>query len=175
MRTWQKLALLGLLAGCKQMGTATVNPGDGTPPPPVPGSEIQLADSEDHLTAGVMSNRFNFLNLPELWVRVIVPDAPHETVLHLSFVSPRGWTAYKVDTPFTYDPNGGQMMMPGMQAPTGMQVIKTVQGGVAMDRGLALPGTTLSHYAEDGDWQVQATIDGMPGMITATANVASAL
>jgi hypothetical protein len=175
MRTWQKLALLSLLAGCKQMGTATVNNSGGPQQPPPAGSSMQFSDSEDDLNAGVMGNKFNFYNLPELWVRVIVPDAPHQTVLHLSFVSPRGWTAYQVDTPFTFDPNGGQMMMPGQQAPVGMSVIKTVQGGVAMDRGLAIPGSTLGHYAEDGDWTVNANIDGMPGTITATATVASAL
>ena len=145
-------------------------PPDPGGPPPI-GSAIELSDSRLGIENGVLKTAFNFSALDELWVRVITPQMPKATMLHLQFVNPKGVLTYSDDAAFTTDPAGGQMMHAQMGEPLNMNPVLAVPGGSALDRGLPIGGTSFIRYPEDGDWQVQATLEGVPGMITAPMHV----
>jgi hypothetical protein len=173
------MVLFGLLAGCKPGGAGgPVTPApmpDLSPPAPVPstpppiGSRIELASTQRNLQEGVTATSFSFFNQSELWVRVITPAMPKATQLHLKFFSPKGLLIYDDESAFTTDPGGGQMMMMG--EPVDMQVVKSIPGGSALDRGLPLGGTPFMRHPQEGMWRVEATLDGVPGMITTTMSV----
>src|SRR4029453_14360029 len=147
------MVLFGLLAGCKQPGATTggtttggtttggTTAGGPMPdlsmagPPPI-GSRIELASTKQNLQEGVTATSFSFFNQSELWVRVITPAMPKATQLHLKFFSPKGLLIYDDESAFTTDPGGGKMMMMG--EPIDMQVVKSISGGSALDRGLPL-------------------------------------
>jgi hypothetical protein len=139
-----------------------------TGPPPV-GSRIELASTKQNLEAGVTSTSFSFFNQSELWVRVITPAMPKAAQLHLKFFSPKGLLIYDDESAFTTDPAGGQMMMMG--EPIDMQLVKSIPGGSALDRGLPLGGTPFIRHPQEGMWRVEATLDGVPGMITTTMSI----
>jgi hypothetical protein len=120
----------------------------------------------------VTSTHFNFGYQPELWIRVIEPQMPQQTMMHLTILHPKGWAAFTDDAAFTLDPTGGPgMMHPATGQAMRMNVVTPVPGGVALDRGIPLPGTPMIRFPEEGDFQVQATVDGLPGMLATTMSV----
>jgi len=167
------LFLLVVLSGCKGMtggSMMSTDPPSQSGPPPI-GSEIKLSNSQMGIQNGLFLTAFNFSDLDELWVRVITPQMPKLTMLHLAFVNPKGVLTYTDDSAFTVDPSGGQMMYPQMGEQITANPVISVPGGSALDRGLPVGGTAFIRYPEEGDWQVQATLEGVPGMITANMHV----
>ena len=164
MRIWQIAALMGLLAACKPAGMGNNNmPPDMAMVPAPAGSQLLLSTALTGLQAGSFVTLLNFYDLGEMGVRVIAPSIPSPTVLHLKFLNPRGGLVYEDDTAWSMSPGGTMGMTdPPMQIKTALPVA----GGVQMDRGIQVAGTSFSKYFEEGDWQVQATLDGVPGTIT---------
>ncbi len=160
-----------LMAGCRNGGTVGGEP-PGQPPGPAPaGSSILLSDSQRSLEAGLTSTSFNFYDLPALWVRVLTPQMPRSAMLRLAFMNPKGVVVYSDESMFTTDPAGGIVMHPVMGSPMSLNVIKPTIRGSALDRSVPVTGTSFTRFPEEGDWQVQATIDGVPGMITSPMQV----
>lgn len=167
------LLLLVALSGCKGMapGTTTSPPPPDQPGPAPAGSAILLSNSRLGIENGVFLTAFNFSALDELWVRVITPQMPKTAMLHLQFVNPKGVLTYTDDAAYTTDPSGGQMMHQQLGDQIPMNPILSIPGGSALDRGLPIGGTSFVRYPEEGDWQVQARLDGVPGMITTPMHV----
>jgi hypothetical protein len=164
MRSTFKMALLMVvLAGCKSSSGGNNNNPDGSTPAPA-GSAILISDSVADLQAGVYFTSLSVYDLRQMGVRVSTPSIPSPTVLHLQFLSPKGVPVYTDDSAWSMDPSNTSMPMTNPP----MQVSQAVANGglTQMDRGIPVTGTTITRYFEEGDWTVQATIDGVPGVIS---------
>jgi hypothetical protein len=161
--------LVSLMSGCQQ-GAPSGPP--APPPSPTPiGSAIYLSDDAAALERGVYTTVFNFYDLRELWVRVVTPSMPHSTLLRLSFENPNGVMVYSDEALFTSDPSGGSGMHPVMNVSMVRFPVKPFPGGSALDRPVPVTGTSFVRNFEEGDWRVQAWLEGVPGTLSATMKV----
>lgn len=177
-----------LLAACtEQQGPATVGgnnptmPGNNAPPgitapsstlnPASYDTGVTFADSRGMLMGGQSQSSFNFATLRTLFVRVIVSAVPDTTIMHLTFTNPRGEIFYQDNAPFS-TAGAGSTSMPGMQSPSMVTpIVKLPNQKLALDRGIPIAGSIFQRYPSDGDWSVQAAIDGASGPFTATLHV----
>jgi hypothetical protein len=177
MRT---IALLTLLAA----GCSKTSGGGGNHPPPPDGQDLggaptgppitaalHLADSEASLAAGLYADSFNFYDMRTLLVQVVLPDMPRQTMLHLLFIDPRGGSFYEDHVPFTTDPSGGTLTHPIMKTPQLMMVARPFNSGWALNREVPIGGSSFVRFPQPGDWQVQATVDGVTDALSAPMHV----
>jgi hypothetical protein len=159
------LSMLVLVAGCRAGGGGgggTVGPAPAVPPPI--GSAIYVSDSLADLQAGNFVTALNIYDLPEMGVRVIMPSIPSPTILHLEFYSPGGTLIYSDSSAWSLD--ASNTTMPMTNPPMNVQLATTSGGLTQMDRGIPVTGTSFSRYFQAGDWKVQATLDGVQGIIS---------
>jgi hypothetical protein len=157
MRIAFATALL-LSAGCHDTGRA--------PPARAPVSGIQISDEPGNYEKG---NVFKLLDTASLYVRVVVPEMPQLTTLHLSFVDPSGQPFYEAHVPYTTSSQptmaeGGLMHMPMQAWPA-----NKLDGGWELVRSVPIRGSNFTRVPRsEGAWGITATVEGVPGELHAS-------
>ena len=121
---------------------------------------IELSVSESGLENGLFSDRFNFAQLRELWVRIKVAGMGHTTVIRLTLTTPTGSTFYESNVAYSPDPANNVMIVPNAPHPITVFPAKAMSGGHALVYVVPVAGTALSRYPIPGRWRVDAAIDG---------------
>jgi hypothetical protein len=128
---------------------------------------ITFSDSPRSLAPRQTSQRFRISGLRSLFVRVQVADVPSLAMLEVVFTNPIGERFFEDRSLFSLDPTlltiDDVMLGPG----TRVFHTQTIPGGYALDREFPIAGTIFTRVPSvDGDWKVQATVTGVPGMLT---------
>lgn len=170
------LVLFAFCCGCTEAEPAPGNtPGavEPTRPTAVPPAHvfkegIEVAESQYALDSGVSPTSFNFARLRELWVRVKVvgvppmskrptDDTPWE--LKLTLTDPNAVVAYEANAYFS--PAGmQQIVLPNSAHPVTVFPAKRVPGGFVLDYGIPVSTSAITRYLSDGDWRLEAVVDG---------------
>ena len=150
--------------------------GPATVPKPqaAPTGNLLFAETGAGLNNNVTSTQFNFVTLRDLWVRTVISGMPPSTpvVLHLVFSNPLGEAFYHDNVPFGATPGMTPMQMPGAMYPSDVRTATVLQtGGYALDRAVPIAGSVFQRFPSDGDWTVQATVDGVSGTFEAKFHV----
>jgi hypothetical protein len=96
------------------------------------------------------------------------------THVNLRVIDPNGHVFEEEDLAYTPVPGAMEMnmMVGGMPMnPSNAIPVKVLQGGMALDYGIAIYGTEYKRYPFPGTWQVQATVDGDPKVYSASFDV----
>jgi hypothetical protein len=141
---------------------ANVPPSVGLPGPFRVG--IQLSNNQRDLEEGLFSTNFDFTDLRDLWVRVVVPGMPRMGMVTLVLIGPSMVRAYERNLMFTVDPGMTEMQMPGMDHPIQVFQAKPIKGGVAIDVPVPIAGSIISRYptTNTGSWVAEVKIEGVP-------------
>jgi hypothetical protein len=149
----------------------TFLPGVGTaaaPAPPRGGPRdegIVLSASAEGLDGGVTSERFNLMQLRDLWVRVKVNRMPRTARLTLTFVDPRGEVFYETNVLYSHDSRANEMRVPGASHTVTSFPSRHVPGGLALDQSIPIGAGVFMRYPQPGTWLVRATLEGRPGAL----------
>jgi hypothetical protein len=126
-----------------------------------------MSDSAIGLAHGVVGTQFKLWALERLFVRVQVADLPRTAMLELKFVNPIGEVILEEHTLFSADPTIKTMDDPLLGAGANVFTAQPIAGGFALDRWITVGGSVLWRAPVHGsDWLVQASVTGVPGMLT---------
>jgi hypothetical protein len=128
---------------------------------------IFMSTSQEGLDHNVVGTHFNLWSLRALYIRTQVEDLPHTTILELRFINPIGEVILEEHSAFSPDPTVTTVDDPllGMQA--NVFTAKKIRGGYSLDRWIAVAGSVLWRVPyREGDWEVQALLAGVPGMLS---------
>ncbi len=122
---------------------------------------VYLSSSQTGLEAGVTGLDFQFLQLKDLWIRIIVPGMS-TGLLELTFINPKGEVYYEHSFMFSTDPNMKQMNMNDAPHPIDVATAKPVQGGYALDVAIPVSGSVMTRVptVSEGDWILEAKVPG---------------
>jgi hypothetical protein len=167
------VVLAAAIAGCSD-GSGLPQPAANrfTIGPPQPfRSELLLADSEQALELDLVATRFNFVYLRDLWFRAKISGMPRVSTLSVKFTTPEGDTFYQDSFPFSPDPTMTTMSSPNAGHPLTVMRAKKIAGGYALDHLIPIAGTVFERFPKAGVWQVQASVEGVPGVLTSPLEV----
>src|SRR5262245_1035990 len=102
MRVVSSCALALVVLGChgppdESKGVSALPPGAVSPGTKPFSEGIELADSRFGLEHGIVSSRFNFGTLRELWIRVRVAGMPSVSMVNVKLVAPQGAVHYETN------------------------------------------------------------------------------
>jgi hypothetical protein len=130
---------------------------------------IVVSDSQRSLDSGRTRTRFQLPALRELYVRVQVAHPPPAARLELVFINPNGERFFEDRALFSRNRSVVTIDDPVLGPATRAFPIKPIPGGVALDRAIPIAGTIFTRVPmPDGEWTVQATVSGVPGVLTTT-------
>jgi hypothetical protein len=130
---------------------------------------IEFAASAAALEEAAGRNRFDFLALGDLWVRVKVQNPPRLATLTLTFSTPSGTPFYEATLLYTSDPAVRIGRINGAPATTLQS--KHVPGGYVFDYPVPVSGSVFQRYPKPGSWVVQARVESTETTLVAPLEV----
>ena len=160
------LVLLLAASACSAGGPTTPPPGASTSAPSVvreaaplaPG--LYFATAPELLEHGVFTDKVNFADLRDLFIRLRVPRMPQLATATFTFTNPKGEVFYETSSPFSTDGTMHEMNVPGVMHPLSVSHAKQTAGGYSLDHAVPIAGSVLMRYPMEGAWVVMGKVDG---------------